>query len=442
MEQMKKLEFLPTWAAFKKEGPAFWMISLYILMEYIRPQGIYPWIDIFPWTQTFLILALAFHFGLDRGKFSKDAYTFWLLLFLGVAVVSSFGAYRSDIAFGNLPEMYSWIVIYFVVSSVVNNEKRLWMFTLLFFLACAKMSLFCANVWVTRGFSFAAWGVSGPPGYFQNSGELSLLMCMFFAMSYTFWRAIAKDLTRWRSWVMLSLPITAVMTVIASSSRGSQLGLLVQLLYLAFVFKKLSFRNLVFIVLVGYAIYAVFPAEQLDRFSTAGTDETSVARLTYWKKGWEMLQEHPFFGVGHGNFARYFQDFYGQFSVFHRAEVAHNFVVQVASELGYTGIIVFLIIILRSFKVTADSRRRLRLNKQEDHWIYAFCIGLDCAMIGYIIGGQFMAVAYYPYVWIHISFVAAANAVARQLTAPDTGATKPVQQRRTVKPTPAKPTPA
>lgn len=442
MEQMKKLEFLPNWAAFKQEGAAFWMISLYILMEYIRPQAIYPSIDILPWAQTFLILALLFHFSLDRGKFSKDNYTFWLLLFLAIAVISSIGAYRRDIAFGNLQDVYSWIVIYFIISSMVNTEKRLWMFTLLFFLGCAKMSIFCAHVWMMRGFSFANWGVSGPPGFFQNSGELSLLMCMFFAMSYAFWRAVHKDLKTWRSWVLLSLPVTAVMTVLASSTRGSQLALLVQFLYFAFVFKKLSLRNLLYIVAVGCAIYAVFPAEQLERFSTAGTDETSMARLTYWKKGYEMLQEHPLFGVGHANFATYFQDFYGQFSVFHRAEVAHNFVVQVAAELGYTGIIVFLIIILRSFKVTADTRRRLRLNKQEDHWIYALCIGLDCAMIGYIIGGQFMSVAYYPYVWIHISFVVAANAVARQLTAPDAGARKPVQQRGGIKPGPAKPTPA
>jgi putative inorganic carbon (hco3(-)) transporter len=218
-----------------------------------------------------------------------------------------------------------------------------------------------------------------------------------------------------RSWILLSLPVTAAMTVLASSTRGSQIALLVQIVYFAAFFKKLSVKYILSMAGVCYLLYMLLPPEELARFQTAGTDETSVARLTYWKKGMEMLSEHPLSGVGLHNFARYFHDFYGSYSFHNRLEVAHNSFVQVGSELGYPGLILFVVIILRSFVVTAQARRVLRAKQQTAHWLYSFSVGLDCAMIGYCIGGFFMAVAFYPYVWIHIAFVVSLRSAARSL---------------------------
>jgi O-antigen ligase len=203
------------------------------------------------------------------------------------------------------------------------------------------------------------------------------------------------------------------MTVLASSTRGSQLALVVQIVYFAAFFRKLSLKGILYTVGVGFLLYALLPPEELARFQTAGTDETSVARLTYWAKGMEMLNSHPLTGIGLRNFPYYFHDFFGSYSFHNRLEVAHNSFVQVGSELGYPGLALFIAIILRSFFVTAQARKTLREKQLTAHWLYVFSVGLDCAMIGYCIGGFFMAVAFYPYVWIHIAFCVSLRSAAR-----------------------------
>ena len=42
------------WKFVLKQRLSFWMISFYLFMEYVRPQQIYPEIDILPWAQIFI----------------------------------------------------------------------------------------------------------------------------------------------------------------------------------------------------------------------------------------------------------------------------------------------------------------------------------------------------------------------------------------------------
>mgnify|MGYP002623261235 CR=1 FL=1 len=153
-------------------------------------------------------------------------------------------------------------------------------------------------------------------------------------------------------------------------------------------------------------VYAYLPAEQKKRFESAGSDDTSKARLIYWEKGLEMMQDHPLTGVGFYNFPIYFDYYYTEFKVYKkRKEVAHNHFVEVGSSLGYPGLITYTLILLICFNVSRKIRKLLMQHNLNKHWIHPFTIGMDCAMLGYIIGAMFMSVAFYPYVWIHISYI-------------------------------------
>ena len=46
------------WNSVKQEHISFWAITAYFFFEYVRPQSAYPSLDIVPWAQLTLLVAL------------------------------------------------------------------------------------------------------------------------------------------------------------------------------------------------------------------------------------------------------------------------------------------------------------------------------------------------------------------------------------------------
>jgi len=231
-------------------------------------------------------------------------------------------------------------------------------------------------------------------------------MLVFLGISYHYLRATKRYLNKPKYLLLASFPITALMTVLGASSRGAQLGFAIQAAR-ALLTRKNIVRTLVMAAVVVPCSYAILPEEQKARFAEAGTDQTSQQRLLYWKNGWEMMLKHPTFGVGYFNFIAYYENYYPQDLLRGRGsgEYPHNIFVQVGSETGFTGLLVYLMIIIRGFSATAAVRKSEARNGRLDSFEYTISKGLDLALWGFIVAGQFVSVAYYPYLWIHMAMV-------------------------------------
>jgi O-antigen ligase len=282
---------------------------------------------------------------------------------------------------------------------------------ILFFIVFFKISLFGAKTWIQRGFAFKDYGIAGPNGFFENSGELSLVMAMIVIMSLSFLSA-HKNASK----IYYLLPITAIMTVLAASSRGCQLALATGLILYFLIKGKFSVKYILAGVLIGYLGFQLLPEGQKKRFSSAGEDNTSVSRLTYWSAGLKMLDEHPIVGIGFRGFPDYFHRNYsymipeGQ-SWGQRKEVAHNTLIEVSSELGMIGFFTYMFMYLLVFKLNFSSRKMLKQQSTnaKESWLYQFSIGLDIAQITFIIGAFFMSVALYPYTYFMLMFSGSLN---------------------------------
>ncbi|WP_158269261.1 O-antigen ligase, partial [Saccharospirillum sp. MSK14-1] len=150
------------------------------------------------------------------------------------------------------------------------------------------MSLFGARTWVGRGFGFTKWGIAGPSGFFANSGEFSLLMAIVAVMSIGFLIGFNKQKS-----IYILLPITATMTVLGASSRGSQIAIIIGLIYLVILYRMVNFKYLITFAFVGYVGISLMPEEQVSRFRDMGSDNTSQSRLDYWEAGWDMMKDYP-----------------------------------------------------------------------------------------------------------------------------------------------------
>jgi O-antigen ligase len=391
------------WQHFKSESFAFWMICAYLFFEYVRPQSIYPAIDFLPWTQLAVIGALLGCFTDKTIKWVSSSINILLILFLVIILLSSVYAYFPSVSYANLENYYLWVIIYFLIINIVNTRKRFFIFLCVFLVASFKISLSLAIVWAQRGFSFTSWGLSGPPGFFQNSGELAIQMLVFWPIAWAFAHLLKPYVSKTWYRLLMLMPITAIMVILGASTRGGQLALAVQLVVMNYrsVFKP---KVLISCGMAFVLLWVFLPDEQKERFQTMGEDDSSQQRILYWENGIEMIKEHPVFGVGYFNFPHYFERYYPQDLLVGGAQLPHNIFIQVGTDTGLLGLSVFFGIILLAYQRCRGFKADGCVEQQK---LIGRCANLS--LLGFLVSGQFVTVTYYPFLWIHLALVVGLN---------------------------------
>jgi len=401
------------WAYLKAEDMLFWLVFLYFLFEYVRPQTLYPVIDFLPYAQ--LIIISAFMLAIMKGKLFKvkNRENFLIIVFTLILIVSSIMAYSMKLSIEKWPEFFSWVIIFFIITNTVDSEKRFIIIILFFLLYNFKMSQFNFLNWAAGGFSFSNWGFGGGPGWFHNSGEFGVEMCVFFPISYFFYTSLKQYWPKWKKAFFILFPFTAFTGMISSSSRGALIGGIITLFWIIMK-SRYKYRAIISGVIIGLLVFVSIPEQQKNRLRSIGQDTTSQTRLQYWKDGIVITNEHPVLGIGYMNWLDYYEANYevrgGAENI---VELPHNIFIQCSSELGYSGLIIFILMIIYVFRNNFETRRIAR-HDLNNGFLASMADGLDGAMIGFLISGCFVTVLYYPYFWINLSLTVALNNVTKQ----------------------------
>ncbi len=410
------------WHAFWTSPWSFRLTCLYVFFEYVRPQQIYPILQGPRWALMSLAAATLAYLTEGMRIQSRTMINWLLAAFALIVVMSSVLATFPSASYASFNVFANWVIAFFLIANTASTERRWFVFIVLYMLWCLKMSQHGFMVWAMRGFTFASWGVGGAPGWFQNSGEFALQMGMFSSMSVHLLLALRRHLRK-HLWMLLWLvPVTAVGSVIASSSRGGQLALaVIGVLAVLRSPARTRTRTLLAMALVMPLAWMALPETQKSRFRTSGEDATSQLRLLYWERGLDMVKTHPVLGIGYANWVPYYRtNYYSPADTLNpmidvgvpKIEVAHNSFVEVGAELGVTGLVCFLALIVGGLAVNAKSRRLLVRAGAKAHPFYLLSVGLDDAIVVFCIAGFFMSVAFYPFIWIHLGLGASLYVVA------------------------------
>jgi len=398
------------------QSPAFWTLSGYLMVEYVRPQSVWTVIDVLPWGQTFLGATLALLLFEVRPKTRWQPLDTALIVFTTILLASIATAQYPALGIEGLPVFLNWLIFYVLTTRIVNTPARLYLFVLMFLLWSLKMSQHATRTFALRGFAFADWGATGGPGWFHNSGEMAIQMCVFLGLSLH-WILAARDRwPRWKTGLLLAVfPGTALVALLASSSRGGQLGGAAVLLFFL-AQSKHRWKGLLWITALLPLLWVVTPQEQKARFEVMGSDDTSVSRLTYWRHGIEITKSYPLLGIGYESWVPYYLRRYDPMG-----QLPHNIFVEAGAELGLSGLLAFIALIVLTFTTNAHTRRLAPASKDWEGSIRGFALGLDAALIGYLVSGFFVTVLYYPYFWVNLSLTAALHLIAWRQVAEHSG---------------------
>lgn len=401
----------PLWRNFKSQHFSFWMICFYLIFEFVRPQSIFPVIDVLPWAQLFLIGSLLGVFIDPSVKHVKSIANVYIIFFSLFIVISVFTAFYPEVSKKYFMFFFGWIVVYFLITRIVNTKERFYIFLLIYIFAAGKIALGTTRVWAFRGFSFTSWGLTGPQGFFQNSGELSILMLMLFPLAFYLYQYLKDKVSKLERWLLLAFWICPILTVLGASSRGAQLALFIQMIV---IFRKSVFRikPLIGIIVLAIGLIYLLPEEQKERFSESGGDKTSQQRILYWENGWEMIKDYPLTGVGYFNFIPYFNQHYPEDALYGRAELPHNIFIQVGTDAGLPALLFFCVIIGYCLKASL----RMARGSYPLDVANPLAAGLGMGVFGYVMAGQFVTVAYYPFLWVHLGFIVSLSSILGALT--------------------------
>jgi O-antigen ligase len=398
------------WKGMRQEPLSFWCLIVYFFFEYVRPQQIYPVIDIIPWSQL-MLLATAISVYLDRSvRWVSNIENKLFILFCFIIVLSSVFAFKPSVSLADWKVMFNWFLVYFFLILIVNSEKRFFLFTLFYLLFSFKMAQHGFFSWARRGFSFTNWGLKGPSGWFSNSGEFAIQMLIFSTLSAAFVMALREHWQgRLKRWFFYMMPFTGIMSVMGASSRGAQLALAV-IGGLLLIKSKARFKTYITLAFLGVLLFLILPEQQIERFTSIGEDSTSLTRLAYWKFGLQVMHEHPLLGVGYGNWLSYATFKVPEGIIWGRIQEPHNIFIQGGAELGYTGLICFIVMAL--FVFITNARTRALGKRLHNKFLTYMAYGLDAGLVGYLVAGFFVTVLYYPFFWVQMAMTVALHVMA------------------------------
>jgi O-antigen ligase len=164
----------------------------------------------------------------------------------------------------------------------------------------------------------------------------------------------------------------------------------------------------------GYFTYLASP-ETRSHISTVGS---GTGRLDLWTVGWRMVEQHPIEGVGAGNFPISSVHYLLQPGALERSDyivgtpkVVHNTYLQLWTELGLVGLILFLCIV--AFCLYAALRAAGDFARQGDVRMEAIARATFVALAALLAADFFGSRLTNKEIWLLLGLAPALLAIAR-----------------------------
>ncbi|MEJ2751708.1 MAG: O-antigen ligase family protein [Chloroflexota bacterium] len=374
---------------------------VFLTIEYIRPQDVFPIIGVVrPALICVIILGIFSLTRLDADVFKDRS----IRLFIAFVALCWFGvihAVNNFHAFNTSFSMTAYLVGAVIpMCLIIRSEPQL-------------RSL--VTFWVAAHCYLAVYGLlhsgRGPGSFLADENDLALALNA--ALPYAF--IVSKDpgLSRFKRFAFLLVAVVITAGVVATSSRGGFVGLIVTTAGLVW-FSKERVRNALLIILAAVCFFFAVPEEYKSEIRSINDteDSTRQGRLYQWGIGWDMFVDNPIIGVGTANYPWRVVEYELQSEDFvpgqrlYGGRVAHSLYFTLFPEHGVVGVTIFFLIlweVLKKLKINMSRAKRDSDEKQET-LVELFSRATMVSLLAFLTTGIFISVLYYPIYWHIIGF--------------------------------------
>jgi len=337
-------------------------------------------------------------------------FEFWLMLLFFFIICLSRQLADTGIFTNKVPEEFlKMCVLFFLIVNTIRNEKDIKQVIWLLIIINTIFTLYHYYHYKTGWRSiFIVWNYQG-----LTHGEFAAMLTSACPLAYIFLRNEEyKPIIRILLWFCL---FTFVFGVILTYSRGGLIALSITL-FLAILQDKQKIKPILFFLIVGLLISNKISEHYINRMKTITymeQDVSTMGRIATNYAALNMIKAHPLFGVGAGNFNNTFISYTPENlkQYVREGKSIHNFFLQVASETGLIGLLIFSLLIIKPF-FEVIKLRKLFLKHEKMKSLAYIATSLGLALFGYCISGQFFPGAYYSYLYIFLPLIVCTYQVA------------------------------
>jgi putative inorganic carbon (hco3(-)) transporter len=290
-----------------------------------------------------IALALAVKRQQLKVKAGLAGYLIWFFLALVTQIPFSFNVDYSWTIF--VDRVVKFACMTFFIVMYVRSPMAMRLFIAAFMLAWFKMGqegfvgqITGSLVWQNQGVMrlHGSTPMYAHPNSFSGFG-LGILPFAYYLMPVA---------NRWQKIFLLVMMAFAVNIILFTGSRTGYIGFI---LFVAYVIYRSKYRMKVLFTTVALGIVALplIPDQYKARFESITGNEaegqSKVRRLEIWSDALQIFAEHPF-GVGISAFTTVREQRFG------RIQDTHNLYLEVATNLGIQGFIIWVVLLVAMFK--------------------------------------------------------------------------------------------
>jgi putative inorganic carbon (HCO3(-)) transporter len=287
-----------------------------------------------------------------------------------------------------------------VIQTEADFKKMVWVLVISLGVFGAKGGLFTL---LTGGTS----RVLGPAGsYIAENNALALALVMAVPI---IWYMRLQAEKRWMRYGLTAMAGLSMVAAAGSYSRGALLAGAAMMGFLWLKSRNKVSTGIVLLLMIPL-VWLAMPEQWHARMSTIDeyqSDGSALGRINAWYFAMEVAKTH-LMGGGFMVFnPAMFRIYAPNPTDFH---AAHSIFFQVLGEHGYIGLVLFVSIIgtawLTASRIIKSTRKRPDLK-----WASDFAAMSQVSLIGYMVGGAFLSLAYYDYFW----YVVAALVITQRI---------------------------
>jgi len=388
----------------------FVAMLLYLFVEYMRLSAQYAPLRVIQVGKLVVILGvlgwiIAPRIRGDRQLVRQTDLGMAALLLAGL--LSACFASNQMNAWTTVADFLRWILVYFLIGRIVASPWRLRIFMFLLLLLNLKMAQAAI-----RGFSrakafgmddalLAKFGVgAGSVGFFSNAGDFGVGMSVVWPLAGILILAEKKLIPRG---LLLASFVGISGAILVCGSRGAVVAAVVTAIVAWARDPKRIGMALLFLAFIPVVIYLLPEASKARMRSGMNYEQDSTAthRMALWRSGLRMFRDNPILGVGPGNYPSHYSAKYSEPGQDPSGWVPHSIYVETLSEMGLAGTVPFVFLVFTFFRLNSRTRKHLEGDAEKrKSFEYILALGLDLAVVGYLVSGAFLTVFYYPHLWI------------------------------------------
>jgi len=204
-------------------------------------------------------------------------------------------------------------------------------------------------------------------------------------------------------------------------SRGAFVALLFSVFYTSLFIADKKVKKYMLVTLIGFLPIFFYFADQSyinrisslwigDRSTEKEVNKLSAGRTDIWRHALSMVKDYPY-GAGPGGFrelARFYlpqKDLVVHPGAEYAVRAAHNSYLLVLVELGYLGLLIYIIICFATMYSLFKSSKKIKQIGQRGTFIHLLIIALNISVMCTLMGGMTGGKVYYEFFWWQVAIV-------------------------------------